>query len=340
MPTSYTLLRPDDLDGQTHQRESFALDVLMGLSSSPKHLPSKYFYDEVGSRLFNRITRLPEYYLTACEQEILDARGADLAALLSGEPLDLVELGPGEGRKTATVLQALLSHGARFRYLPIDISRSAVERLAESLGSEFPALAIEGLVADYFTGLRWLSRQQKKCRTCVLLLGSNIGNFSRAEARTFLRSLWNTLHTGDLVLIGFDLKKDIDVMLDAYNDSQGVTRDFNLNLLQRINRELGGDFAVDRFRFFATYDVFGGSINSYLVSLAEQSVFVGAIGQRFHFRPWEPIRTEYSYKYLESDIESLAAETGFRVEMQLYDTRHFFADSLWRVVKEAVLPND
>jgi dimethylhistidine N-methyltransferase len=335
MPTSYTLLRTEDLDGQAHQRESFALDVLMGLSSSPKHLPSKYFYDEVGSSLFNRITRLPEYYLTACEQEILSARGGDLAALLSGEPLNLVELGPGEGRKTETLVQALLAHGVDFRYLPIDISRSALESLAASLGRQFPDLTIEGLVADYFTGLRWLSRQQIRNRTCVLLLGSNIGNFSRAEARTFLRSLWNSLHDGDLVLIGFDLKKDIDVMLEAYNDSQGVTRDFNLNLLHRINRELLGDFAVDRFRFFSTYDVFSGSINSYLVSLEEQSVFVGAIGQRFHFRPWEPIRTEYSYKYLESDIESLAAETGFRVEMQLYDARRFFADSLWRVVKEA-----
>ena len=339
MPIAYTLLSPDDIDGQEQQRESFALDVLMGLSSSPKHLPSKYFYDEAGSLLFNRITRLPEYYLTACEQEILATRGADLAALLPGEPLDLVELGPGEGRKTETLVRALLAHGVDFRYLPIDISRSALESLAEALGREFPALSIEGLVADYFTGLRWLSRQQGRNRTCVLLLGSNIGNFSRAEARTFLRSMWSSLHDGDLVLIGFDLKKDIDIMLEAYNDSQGVTRDFNLNLLHRINRELRGDFAHDRFRFFATYDVFGGSINSYLVSLAEQSVFVGAIGQRFHFRPWEPIRTEYSYKYLESDIESLAAETGFRVETQLYDARRFFADSLWRVVKEAVTSN-
>jgi len=335
MPTSYTLLRADDPDGREQLRESFALDVLMGLSSSPKHLASKYFYDEIGSALFNRITRLPEYYLTACEQEILTARGDDLASLLAGEPLNLVELGPGEGWKTETVVEALLSRRVDFRYLPVDISRSALEGLTAGLGRRFPDLTIEGLVADYFSGLRWLSRQPDRNRTCVLLLGSNIGNFSRAEARTFLRSLWNSLRDGDLALIGFDLKKDIDIMLAAYNDSRGVTRDFNLNLLHRINRELSGDFDVDRFRFFSTYDVFGGSMNSYLVSLAEQSVFVGAVGQRFHFRPWEPIRTEYSYKYLESDIESLAAETGFRVERQFYDARRFFADSLWRVVKEA-----
>ena len=333
MPTVYKVLRPDDLDDQASQRETFALDVLMGLSSSPKQLSSKYFYDETGSRLFNRITRLKEYYLTGCEHEILAARGGDLAAVFEGAPFNLVELGPGEGQKTQTLLQSFLSRSLRFRYLPIDISRSALESLAESLGREFPKLAIEGLVADYFTGLKWLSRQKEKNRTCVLFLGSNIGNFNHAEARAFLRSLWNALNDGDLVLIGFDLKKDIDIMLEAYNDAQGVTREFNLNLLHRINRELGGDFDVDRYRFFATYDVFGGSINSYLVSLAEQTVYVEAVGQRFRFRPWEPIRTEYSYKYLESDIKSLAAETGFRVEMQLYDAKRYFADSLWRVVK-------
>jgi len=334
MPISYTALHSDSPDAQADARENFGLDVLMGLSSSPKHLPSKYFYDEAGSRLFNRITRLSEYYLTGCEQEILNASGGDLAARLTGAPLNLVELGPGEGRKTETIIAALGAHGIRFRYLPIDISRSALERLAESLARRFPGLAIEGLQADYFAGLRWLSRQQDGSRSCVLLLGSNIGNFSRAEARTFLRSLWNSLHDGDLLLIGFDLKKDIDIMLAAYDDAEGVTREFNLNLLHRINRELEGDFAIDRFRFYSTYDVFGGSINSYLVSLTEQSVFIGAIAQRFRFGPWEPIRTEYSYKYLETDIEHLAAETGFRVELQLYDSRHFFADSLWRVVKE------
>ncbi len=333
MPTVYKVLRPDDLDGETQHRESFALDVLMGLSSSPKQLSSKYFYDETGSRLFNRITRLPEYYLTGCEHEILEAHGGELAAVFEGEPFNLVELGPGEGSKTQTLMKAFLSRALRFRYLPIDISRSVLEALAGSLGREFPKLAVEGLLADYFTGLKWVSRQGGKSRTCVLFLGSNIGNFSRAETRAFLRSLWNALNDGDLVLIGFDLKKDIDIMLDAYNDSQGVTRDFNLNLLHRINRELGGDFDVERFRFFSTYDVFGGSMNSYLVSRAEQAVHIDAIGQNFQFRPWEPIRTEYSYKYLESDIETLAAETGFRVERQLYDTRHFFADSLWRVVK-------
>lgn len=333
MPAVITTLRPDDLDDRTQQRETFALDVLMGLSSSPKQLSSKYFYDETGSRLFNRITRLKEYYLTGCEHEILEAHAGELAAFFKGEPFNLVELGPGEGKKTGTLLQSFLSHSLPFRYLPVDISRSALESLADSLGRQFPELGIEGLAADYFTGLKWLSRQNEKQRTCVLFLGSNIGNFSHAEARAFLRSLWNALNNDDLVLIGFDLKKDIDTMLDAYNDPQGVTREFNLNLLTRINRELGGDFDIDRFRFFSTYDVFGGSMNSYLVSLADQTVYVDAIGQKFHFRAWEPIRTEYSYKYLESDIAHLAAETGFRVEEQLYDTRRFFTDSLWRVIK-------
>jgi L-histidine Nalpha-methyltransferase len=335
MPTVYTCLSPEDLDNQAHQRDVFALDVLMGLSSSPKQLSSKYFYDEAGSRMFSRITELPEYYLTACETEILRGRGDELAGVLAREPFNLVELGPGDGGKTRLLLAAFQKRSLQFRYLPVDISRSSLEGLVVSLETDFPKLSIEGLVADYFTGLRWLSRT-KSARTCVLFLGSNIGNFSHAEARAFLRSLWNTLNDGDLVLIGFDLKKDIDVMLAAYDDAQGVTREFNLNLLRRINRELGGTFDTDRFRFFSTYDVFGGSINSYLVSLAEQTVYIEAIGQGFHFRPWEPIRTEYSYKYLESDIQNLARETGFRVELQLYDARRYFTDSLWRVCKGVV----
>jgi len=333
MAIDYHVLQQEDREGREHEREVFALDVLMGLTSTPKQLSSKYFYDEIGSGLFNRITRLDEYYLTRCEQEILDEHAGDLAELLEGEPFDLVELGPGEGRKTDMLLRSFLGRELRFRYLPVDISRSALESLAGKLERDLPELEIEGLVGDYFSGLNWLSRQERTGRKLTLFLGSNIGNFNTGEARAFLRSLWNALNDGDLVLIGFDLKKDIDVMLDAYNDSEGVTRAFNLNLLHRINRDLGGNFDVDRYRFFATYDVFGGSMNSYLVSLEEQTVFVEAIGQKFHFRPWEPIRTEFSYKYLESDIVHLAAETGFRVERQFYDSKRYFTDSLWRVVK-------
>jgi uncharacterized SAM-dependent methyltransferase len=169
----------------------------------------------------------------------------------------------------------------------------------------------------------------------VLFLGSNLGNFDKSSAKDFLRNLWNALNDGDYTVIGFDLKKDIDLMLKAYNDSQGVTRDFNLNLLRRINRELGGDFDLNKFHFYASYDVFTGAMESYLVSKEEQTVFIKEIGQAFNFEAWEPIHTEFSYKYLISDIEELAADTGFAIETQLYDSKRYFVDSIWRVQKHA-----
>jgi uncharacterized SAM-dependent methyltransferase len=188
------------------------------------------------------------------------------------------------------------------------------------------------VVADYADGLLWHSRRRDR-RNLVLLLGSNIGNFHRSEARAFLRRLWSYLAPNDLLLIGFDLKKDIDQMLLAYNDSQGVTAAFNLNLLARVNRELAGEFELDGFRHFATYNVFSGAMESYLVSLQEQTVRVGDLHQEFHFRPFEPVHTEYSYKFLVSDIEGLAEDTGFSIEAQLFDDRQWFLDSVWRVLK-------
>ena len=327
-------LTKEHAENPAEARERFALDVLMGLSTSPKQIASRYFYDDEGSRLFEAIMRLPEYYPTQCEKEILSSHAESLVTAFGDAHFNLAELGSGDGLKTKVLLQALQARKASFRYLPIDISAASVEELLASLDTEFPEVETEGLVGDYFEGLRWLSKFHPG-RTVVLFLGSNIGNFSRAESRGFLHSLWNALNDGDRVLFGFDLKKDIDVMLHAYNDSQGVTREFNLNLLRRINRELGGDFDLERFRFFSTYDVFGGSINSYLVSQEKQEVFIEAIGQSFKFKPWEPIRTEFSYKYLESDIEGLARDTKFRVVEQFYDSRRYFTNSLWQVRKKS-----
>src|SRR5262249_40512367 len=210
----------------------------------------------------------------------------------------------------------------------------AMRDLTDDLSRKLPELKVHGIVSEYFDGLKWLNRMKNSGRTnLVLFMGSNIGNMNRARSRTFLRSLWNVLNHQDYVLIGFDLKKDIDLMLRAYNDSKGVTREFNLNLLRRINRELGGNFDISKFVHFAHYDVFSGAMESYLVSKEQQSVFISEIGQSFVFKAWEPLHTEYSYKYLEFDIEDLAASTGFTIETQFYDSRHFFADSIWRVQK-------
>ena len=169
----------------------------------------------------------------------------------------------------------------------------------------------------------------------MLFLGSNIGNFDAVRARAFLRRLWGSLHENDRVLIGFDLKKDIELLLAAYDDSRGVTSAFNLNLLRRMNRELGADFDVDAFRHFGTYDVFSGAMESYLVSLEAQVVRVAALQQSFAFDAWEPVHTEYSYKYLRSDVEALADDTGFVCETRFEDARGWFLDALWRVEKGA-----
>jgi uncharacterized SAM-dependent methyltransferase len=188
------------------------------------------------------------------------------------------------------------------------------------------------LVSEYFTGIQWINNRYTR-PNFVLFLGSNIGNFTRAQSQVFLRNLWNGLNDGDLVLIGFDLRKNIDRLLAAYNDEEGVTAQFNLNLLRRINRELGGHFDVADFRHFGTYNVFSGAMESYLVSRAEQDVFIEHIGRSFAFHPWEPIHTEYSYKYLQSDIDELALSTGFRVKEHFYDARSDFVDSVWQVKK-------
>lgn len=331
MQATYEILK--DEKAEATARNGFALDVLIGLTDSPKRLSSKYFYDAQGSRLFQQIMELPEYYLTQCEFEILERRRRDLAAYFDGRRFNLIELGPGDARKTRLLLEQFMDLDLNFRYVPIDISESAMQELLDTLNREYPRLQITGLVSDYLQAVNWI-RQFDSSSNLVLFLGSNIGNFNAQASRVFLRSLWSALNHDDMLLIGFDLKKDMDLLLKAYNDSRGVTSEFNYNLLRRINRELGGNFDLGKFRHFGTYNVFSGAMESYLVSLDRQSVFVREIGQSFEFEPWEPIHTEYSYKYLESDISKLAAETGFRIEAQYYDSNAYFTDSLWRVRKQ------
>jgi len=313
----------------------FALDVLVGLSEKPKRLPSKYFYDDAGSEYFRRIMALDEYYPTACENEILERHGTELAARVAGQRINVVDVGAGDGKKTVVLLRQLAAAGIDFVYVPIDISEGAMQTLSETIGRELPDVTMRGLVSDYADGIHWLGVHHAERLNLALFLGSNIGNFDRARARAFLRRLWNELREDDLVLVGFDLKKDIDVLLDAYNDSEGVTAAFNLNLLERINRELGGTFDLDKWRHYGTYDVLSGAMKSYLVSLEPQRVYIDALSHEFEFQAWESIHTEYSYKYLKTDITELAADTGFVIEAQYGDSRGYFVDSLWRVNKPA-----
>lgn len=334
MSATYRVLTPQDLEYSNAAQRTFALDVLMGLSESPKCLKSVYLYDEIGSKIFEEITELSEYYPTRCEFEIFEHYKSNIAHYMTGSGFNLVELGPGDGRKTKILLDHFIQENLNFHYVPIDISEGAMKGLVKTMTELFPSLSIEGLVSEFFDGIKWLSKMRER-QNFVFFLGSNIGNFNSSQTRFFLKSLWNSLNHGDFVLIGFDLKKDIELLLNAYNDSKGVTSRFNLNLLTRINSELGGDFDVNKFRHYGSYDVFSGAMESYLVSLETQTVYIDAIKQSFSFNAWEPIHTESSFKYLDSEIATLAKEAGFVVEAQFHDTQHYFTDSLWRVEKNA-----
>jgi L-histidine N-alpha-methyltransferase len=332
MAASYQILTHKDLDQVASLGQDFASEVLVGLSKTPKRLSSRYFYDERGSQLFQKIMDLPEYYLTACEFEILRSQKETFSEYIGREPFNLVELGAGDGRKTSILVEHFLKKKFTFQYIPIDISEASMRTLTKLLNAKFPELISKGIVAEYFNGLKWLNQMDLR-RNMVLFLGSNLGNFDKAHARAFLHNLWNALNNGDFAVVGFDLKKDIGLMLKAYNDSEGITAEFNLNLLRRVNRELGGNFDLTKFIFHSSYDVFTGAMESYLVSKEKQTVVIKDISQSFSFEAWEPIHTEYSYKYLESDIHELAAETGFVIEKQLHDSKRYFIDSIWRVQK-------
>lgn len=327
------VLNQTDNGASFTSREAFALDVLVGLSEVRKSLPTIYHYDAEGSRLFDRITQLPEYYPTRCELETLERNKAKIAGYAATTPFNLIEFGPGDGSKTRIIIDELLKQNAEFQYVPIDISQTALEGLIDDYRGRYPDLDINGLACDYFEGVKWLANSSQHLNL-VLFLGSNIGNFNHRDARLFLKNLWYCLNHNDHLLIGFDLKKDIDLLERAYNDSEGVTAEFNINMLTRINNELGGQFDISKFRHFGTYDVFTGAMESYLVSLVAQDVFIEEVGRSFHFDPWEPIHVEYSYKYHVADIDGLALDTGFAVIEHLFDDKRYFTDSIWRVCKK------
>ncbi|MCR9203516.1 MAG: L-histidine N(alpha)-methyltransferase [Halobacteriovoraceae bacterium] len=321
-------------DVKDHGSHELALSVLEGLSANPKELPSRFFYDDKGSDLFKQIMALPEYYPTDCEAEIIEKQGKKMASFLGQGKYNIVELGCGDGAKTIKLFQNFMEEKKEFNFVPLDISQAAVEFLIENLKKEYGEIPfnVQGLVAEYFQGLSWLSENASE-KNMVLFLGSNIGNFNKPTSMRFLRSLWYSLNNDDLVLIGFDLKKDLDILYDAYNDSKGVTKEFNFNVLDRINQTLGGNFKRENFQHQGLYNIQTGAMESYLIAQKEHKVEIKDLGKSFNFKPWEPIHMEYSYKYLPQDIEYLAQNTGFEIVENFKDSRGYFVDSLWRVKK-------
>jgi len=317
---------------QSHARDAFAIDVLTGLSLKVKRIPSKYFYDDRGSELFQTISEQPDYYPTKKEFSILERFGSAFPPLVAAtEQIDIIELGAGDGHKSRLLIDAFLNAGLNVEYYPIDISEKAM-RLLEKNVVDRPGLKVTGVVAEYFDGISYI-RKVSTHRKLVAFLGSNIGNLTRIQSLEFLRRLWKSTDAGDFALIGFDLKKDLGVLNQAYNDAAGYTREFNLNLLAHINRELGGEFDRDKFCHYGFYNPVHGAMESYLVSLEEQQVMIRELEKSFHFRKFEPIHLEYSFKFLPSDIEYLSQHTGFNLIRNFSDDERYFVDSLWKVRK-------
>lgn len=317
----------------TPELSQFALDVLEGLGSTPKHLSSRYFYDDEGSRLFMEIMKLPEYYLTRAEMRVFtEQKGAICDAFTSrADAIDLIELGAGDGTKTAVLVEHLLERGVDFTYQPIDISREANDALAARFHEKFPTLRIDPHTGDYFKVLGSLKGDPRR-RKVLMFLGSNIGNFLRENAVRFFREIRAVMADSDRLFIGFDMQKDPRVILAAYDDPHGVTAAFNLNLLERINRELGGDFDVSKFSHYAQYRPIECAARSYLISRERQTVNINALRRSFNFEQWEPIFMEISQKYTHAMIDELAGDGGFEIEREFFNEEDFYIDSLWRPI--------
>ena len=315
----------------TPELSQFAEDVLRGLSAVPKHLSSKYFYDDEGTRLFQEIMKLPEYYPTRAELKIFteQTQGIYKAFTKNSKGVDLIELGAGDGSKTAILIEYFLQKGLDFTYSPIDISQEANDALLTKFRERFPDLRIEPHTGDYFGVLESL-RNRSDRRKVLMFLGSNIGNFQRDQAVDFFRRICSVMNENDRLFIGFDMQKDPRVIVSAYDDPQGVTAAFNLNLLHRINQELGGDFELSKFSHYAQYRPVECAARSFLISREKQTVTIGALDRSFDFEQWEPIFMEISQKYTRSMIEELAEEGDFEIEEEFFDDINFYTDSLWR----------
>ncbi|HVV54904.1 MAG TPA: L-histidine N(alpha)-methyltransferase [Mucilaginibacter sp.] len=316
---------------QKNKTDNFYKDVIIGLKSVPKRLSSKYFYDAKGDKLFQEIMHCQEYYPTRCELEIFSKKTAEIceAIIGDGSAFDLIELGAGDATKSSYLLQYLIEQKADFTYLPIDISDNVISYLTASLPVSLPSLRMRGLNGEYFDMLKEAAASSGR-RKVVMFLGSNIGNMTANEALEFCKGIRNNLSSGDMVLMGFDLKKNPKTILAAYNDKNGITKRFNLNLLERINRELNADFHLSKFDHYPTYDPETGACKSYLISLEEQEVTINN-KEHIRFLKNEYIYTEISQKFTVLQTEQIAENAGFKPVTCFFDSKKWFLDAIWIV---------
>ena len=332
--SSESRLRVHDLVG-AGPRASFAEDVRRGLTANPKFLLPKYFYDKLGSRLFEAICLLPEYYLTRAEDEIFARHAGDIvdAATTGGTRMTLLELGSGSATKTRRIIEAAVALQGDLKYVPVDISPVALEESAQILLQAYSSLRVEAYAGDYSVALpRLRETVGENERALVLFLGSNIGNFDSGEALSLLRTLRNGLNEGDRVLIGADLKKERSVLEAAYDDALGITAAFNLNLLARINRELLADFSIADFRHVATFNEAAGRVEMYLESKRVQEARIGVLDLSVRFDEGERVHTENSYKYDLRELLRLGSEAGFRSTNTWLDEAERFSSNLFVAV--------
>lgn len=308
-------------------KETFKKEVHDGLSTTPKTLPSKYFYDKKGDALFVEIMNLPEYYLTRSELDIFQNKTRELIEATDVHPdsyFELIELGAGDGTKTKELLRQLDAQNYNFDYFPIDISPNALKLLKQDLSKEIPDLNVQTQQGDYFEVLA--SLKNSKQPKVVLFLGSNIGNMNDEMASKFIYNLGVNLQPGDKILMGIDLIKAENIVLPAYNDKQGITAKFNLNLLDRINNELGGNFNVNQFEHLPEYNEKEGIARSYIVSTTNQTVEIEATGNSYSFAKGEKIHTEISRKYNDQLVENIISNTDFSLQTKILDSKAYFAD--------------
>ncbi len=307
------------------QRNTFRNEILQGLQDAKKELPSKYFYDDVGSRLFEQICLLDEYYLTRTELGIMQEHMPEIASLIGSDCL-LIEYGSGSSTKIRMLLDALHRPAG---YVAIDIAKEQLQRSLASLAAAYPALEVFPVCADYTSDFELPSPSAPVARRVAYFPGSTIGNFDREPAIRFLQQIAKTCKGGGL-LIGVDLKKDFNILHRAYNDGQGITARFNLHLLERINQELDADFQLNKFSHYAFYNPGQSRIEMHLVSLTHQVVHIG--DDELSFKLGESIWTESSYKYTLAEFAQLAASAGFTVERVWTDARQLFSVQYLRVI--------
>jgi L-histidine Nalpha-methyltransferase len=304
---------------------AMARDIRLGLTAKPKELAPKYFYDEIGSQLFEQITELPEYYPTRTEREILSQRSAEIVAA-AGEPGTLVELGSGSAAKTRHLLNAMRDAGCLSTYVPVDISGQITHETAELLAEEYPGLAVHGLICDFEHDLERIPSGSGG--RLVAFLGGTIGNLYPGPRRDFLARIGALLERGDRILLGTDLVKEPSRLEAAYDDSQGVTAQFNKNVLAVLNRELGGDFDLDSFEHVARYDADATRMDIRLRSLADQTVRLDGLDLTVSFAAGEEMRTEISTKFTREQLDAIYGEAGLRLDGWFTDPAGDYALSL------------